>query len=539
MNTTSTRGAFTAAALLLFSAAFPCPAAEPGESVVVVFNPRQPESKVVARHYAEKRKVPSAQVLALPMPTGDAITRAEFREQLQTPLLKALEERKLFTFGESNKVTAAKVRYLVLCFGVPLKISHDSKLDEPAAEKIPSAARRNEAAVDSELALLPLARAGYMLAGPLSNPHFGTTNATALHPTNGILLVARLDGPTADIARGLVDKALQAETDGLWGRAYFDARGLTNGPYLLGDEWIRGAANSARRFGFETVLDDKPETFSAAFPMSHIALYAGWYDATMSGPFARTQVEFVPGAIAYHLHSFSAQTLRTGSDHWVGPLLARGAAATMGCVDEPFLTGTPNLHVFFDRLMQGFTFGEAAYASQAALSWQTTVVGDPIYRPFGKSPRELHESLAARKSRLLDWSLMLIVNRNLAMGTSTAEMAGFLEAQPQMRTSAVLLEKLADLYQTLGKPSSAADTTATALRQEPSPQQKIRLLLALAERRLALHDDAAAYDALKQLAVEAPDYADRRAVLERLIGLAQKLGKTDDATRWQEELKRR
>ncbi|MBI3877415.1 MAG: TIGR03790 family protein, partial [Verrucomicrobia bacterium] len=402
-----------------------------------------------------------------------------------------------------------------------------------------SAARRNEAAVDSELALLPLARAGYTLAGAFDNPHYGTTNSAAMHPTNGILLVARLDGPTADIARGLVDKALQAESDGLWGRAYFDARGLTNGPYLLGDEWIRGAASTARRFGFETVLDDKPETFPAAFPLSHVALYAGWYDANMSGPFARTQVEFMPGAIAYHLHSFSAQTLRTGSDHWVGPLLARGATATMGCVDEPFLTGTPNLHVFFERLMQGFTFGEAAYASQAALSWQTTVAGDPLYRPFGRSPRELHESLAARKSRLLDWSLMLIVNRNLAMGTSAAEMAGFLEAQPQTRTSAVLLEKLSDLHQSLGKPSAAADTTAMALRQEPSPQQKIRLLLTLVERRLALHDDPAAYDALKQLAVEAPDYSDRRAVLERLIGLAQKMGKADDATRWQEELKRR
>jgi hypothetical protein len=37
-----------------------------------------------------------------------------------------------------------------------------------------------------------------------------------MHPTNGILLVTRLDGPSASIARGLVDKALEAETNGLW-----------------------------------------------------------------------------------------------------------------------------------------------------------------------------------------------------------------------------------------------------------------------------------------------------------------------------------
>jgi hypothetical protein len=31
----------------------------------------------------------------------------------------------------------------------------------------------------------------------------------------------------------------------------------------------------------------------------------------------------------------------------------------------------------------GYTFGEAAWAAQPVLSWQTTVIGDPLYRPFG------------------------------------------------------------------------------------------------------------------------------------------------------------
>ena len=87
--------------------------------------------------------------------------------------------------------------------------------------------RRDEAAVDSELALLPLIEEKLPLAGPLRNPVYTTTNAAMLHPTNGVLLVTRLDGPTPAIARGLVDKALQAEADGLWGRAYFDLRNIT------------------------------------------------------------------------------------------------------------------------------------------------------------------------------------------------------------------------------------------------------------------------------------------------------------------------
>ncbi len=53
--------------------------------------------------------------------------------------------------------------------------------------------------------------------------------------------------------------------------------------------------------------------------MSHIAIYAGWYDGDVSGPFAAPKVEFMPGAFAYHLHSFSADTLRSTTQQLVRP----------------------------------------------------------------------------------------------------------------------------------------------------------------------------------------------------------------------------
>src|SRR5207249_2930449 len=274
-------------------------------------------------------------------------------------------------------------------------------------------------------------------------------------PTNGVLMVARLDGPSVEIARGLVDKAIEAETQGLWGRAYFDLRGLTNSNYKVGDDWIRSASEMVRRLGFETIVDEKPETFSAAFPMSHIGLYAGWYDGQVSGPFARPQVEFMPGAFAYHLHSFSAHTIRSADQYWVGPLLAKGATATMGCVDEPYLEATPDITCFFVRLFLGFTFGEAAYASLSTLSWQTTVVGDPLYRPFGRSAETLHHDLERRQSQLLAWSHILIVNRNLAVDQPITLLIDYLEHEPMTRQSAVLQEKLGALYFAAGKFSEA------------------------------------------------------------------------------------
>ena len=160
---------------------------------------------------------------------------------------------------------------------------------------------------------------------------------------------------------------------------------------------ILGAANAARSLGYETILDEKPETFPASFPLSQIAFYAGWYDWNVSGPFLQPNVEFMPGAFAYHLHSFSAQILRSTTEHWVGPLLEKGATATLGCVDEPYLAATPDIAAFFSRFAHHkFTFGEAAWACQNSVSWQNIAVGDPLYRPFARSPKEMHLDLERR-----------------------------------------------------------------------------------------------------------------------------------------------
>jgi uncharacterized protein (TIGR03790 family) len=512
-----------------------------GDEVVVIYNSRVPESKDVAEHYAKMRQVPEKQIYGFALTSDEEISRAEFRDSLQLPLAKKLESDGLWQFGSVTiaatngqpertvrKVIASKIRYAVLCCGVPLKIASDPDIHEITAEKMQPELRRNEAAVDSELAWLPLSRMEFPLTGPFPNWLYGATNAALLNPTNGILLVARLDGPTPEIARGLVDKALQAERDGLWGRAYFDARGLerTN-TYFLGDEWILEAAQISRQLGFETVIDDKPETFSADFPMSQIAIYCGWYDGNVSGPFALPKVEFMPGAFAYHLHSFSAATLRSATGNWCGPLLAKGATCTMGCVYEPYLAATPNVAFFLQALANKYTFGEAAWAAQPALSWQTTVIGDPLYRPFGETPQQLHAKLSRQQSPLLEWSYLQLANQGLAHGASMAEVSSLIDNLDETTNSAVLTEKLADLYTAQGKPSSAIDTYQRAVKLNPSPQQRIRLRLTLGEKFLAQNRTGEAIDDYKKLLEESPAYPGKDSILEKLILLEQKIVSTN------------
>src|SRR5262249_10267918 len=151
------------------------------------------------------------------------------------------------------------------------------------------------------------------------------------------------------------------------------------------------------------------------------------YDGNVSGPFTRPVVEFMPGAFAYHLHSFSAQTLRSSNQNWVGPLLSKGATATLGCVEEPYLMGTPNIAAFLERFLHGFSFGEAAYAAQTWLSWQTTVVGDPLYNPFSRSQKEQHFDLEKRQNKLIEWSHLRVIDINQSLGTSTDQLIAYLD----------------------------------------------------------------------------------------------------------------
>ncbi|MEJ0090190.1 MAG: TIGR03790 family protein [Limisphaerales bacterium] len=529
--------------LVLFVLAFaPLLAWAGGDEVVVIYNSHMPESRIVAEHYAQVRQIPSGQVYGLALSTNEEISRVEFRDTLQEPLAKKLEADGLWKFGpvtlhatngipESivTEIVKSKIRYAVLCYGVPLKISSDPSIHEALSEKIQPELRRNEASVDSELAWLPLSRMNFPLTGMFPNWLYGTTNIASLNTTNGILLVARLDGPSAEIANALVDKAVQAERTGLWGRAYFDARGLSRADtnYFLGDQWMLAAAQIARQIGFETTVDNNPATFLASFPMSHIAIYCGWYDGSVSGPFTLPTVEFMPGAFAYHLHSYSASTVRSANQNWCGPLLAKGASCTMGCVYEPFLSATPNVAVFMQVFGSGYSFGEAAWAAQPALSWQTTVIGDPLYRPFTKSPQQLHADLYRTKNSLDEWAYLRFANLALVHGSRLAEVADLLDNLQATTNSAVLSEKLADIYAAQGKPSSAIRTYHYALKLKTSPEQRVRLRLALGEKLQAENLVDAAVENYQQLLVEAPDYPGKEFIVNTITALQQKIAGTN------------
>jgi hypothetical protein len=193
-----------------------------------------------------------------------------------------------------------------------------------------------------------------------------------------LILTSRIDAPTLATCRRMIENAVETEKHGLWGRAYVD---IAN-KFPEGDDWLASIIAQNTKAGIPTVTDRFNDTLPKNYPMSEAAIYYGWYDWNVSGPFLNPGFIFRPGAIAVHLHSFSAQQLTDPHKNWSAPLLVRGAAATVGNVYEPYLGLTHHLDILQDRLLKGWTFAEAAWAAMPVASWQGVVLGDPLYRPF-------------------------------------------------------------------------------------------------------------------------------------------------------------
>jgi uncharacterized protein (TIGR03790 family) len=199
--------------------------------------------------------------------------------------------------------------------------------------------------------------------------------------------VFRLDGPSADQAKGMVDRAIATEqAGGLKGVGYFDRRmgiidNVNDADYGAGDWDIHRAADVARAGGFSVVEDPNDALFGhapAPLRCDNAAMYAGWYGANYDDA-----MTWAPGAIGFHTQSFSASGFRDGLyTSWAAGALYRGITVTSGPIQEPYLNGVLHPDGVYKTLMQGASVGDAFLRNIEYLRWQVINFGDPLYVPF-------------------------------------------------------------------------------------------------------------------------------------------------------------
>lgn len=376
-----------ATALLIFLATVARATIDPN-TVVVVSLQGDAESAQIATAYLRLRGIPTSHHIELALPKSEraSVSWSAYSRDILNPLRAELLRRKLLE-GELGAIpdergrlpltlsTAPRVRWIVLCRGLPWRIRRDIG---PDGKTLGPSIASEAASVDSELCLLP--SDDTEPKGPRPNPWFGSEVGQEPKGVERLLRTARLDGPSLAAVQRSLAGMVEAERRGLRGRTYID-RG---GPYPEGDTWFKRAGELCKAMSFPTDIDEAKGLMAAEARFDAPAIYLGWYNAVPKGKLAEPSARLAPGAIALHLHSFSGQALHDAKDGWTAALVERGAALTFGNVDEPYLTFTVRPDMLIANLGLGETAGEAAWRSTPAMSWMGVIVGDPLYRPFAR-----------------------------------------------------------------------------------------------------------------------------------------------------------
>ncbi|MEM7147610.1 MAG: TIGR03790 family protein, partial [Verrucomicrobiota bacterium] len=498
----------TAATLSTLGALLLSPALAPAErlsvysnSNLIVYNTNVPESLELAKFYAAQRKIPDSNFFALDCPTTEEITRSEFEQTIAKPLRDAFTDNnwwKIYLNPEEARMQVVSNRFhvITLMYGMPVKVRDDvppvTQTDPDTGEEttLPkSPLETTGCSVDSELAML--GSFDPPKPGAITNPYFNKNVPFFQARLPSMILVGRIDGPSLDVAKRMITDAIEAEEKGLWGIAYFDL----SQKYPKGDEWILNSMNAYAGEGIPVVLDRYVARFGTNFPMRDASVYFGWYTRNVDGPFLNPKFRFRPGAVASHLHSFSANTLRTTEYDWVGPLLDKGAAAVLGNVYEPYLDLTHHYDVFNTRLLQGYTFIESNYMSLPAISWMNIAVGDPLYRPF-EAFQEFTERNYSKDENTAFKAYRLAVKR---WGRSEPEVLHDRLADAVKKLeSPLILEAMGLNAARNGDPDTALGLFDLAAAHYPDPEDQIRIGL----HQVQVHRDSGNIDAATALLTE-------------------------------------
>ena len=201
-----------------------------------------------------------------------------------------------------------------------------------------------------------------------------------------MILVMRLDGPTKEDAKALVDRAIRANVNGVSGRGYFDQYGssVDKDP----NKSIKKAYDLFKNAGFVCQIE---QTSSLMLPPDYSGedalFYFGWYDGGQHYLTNGDHFQWQDGSIGVNLYSGGADVLDLRHETWCPWMIVRGVAGTQASISEGYTFAYSNAYYLLLYMLNGFSYAEACYASNIVLSWKQVFLGDPLLRwPTGSLP---------------------------------------------------------------------------------------------------------------------------------------------------------
>lgn len=146
------------------------------------------------------------------------------------------------------------------------------------------------------------------------------------------------------------------------------------------------------------------------------------------------------------------------------------------------------------------------------------------------------QNLEQQRSPLVEWFYLRELNQRLVHGMPPAEAVSLLESAPATRQSAVLTEKLAEMYLQTGNLEASVKALQQVLRLNPTPQQRVRVTLALGVRLMTMNRNQEAYELYRQFLRQSPDFPEPIIIYRHLRDLAQKLGLRAEAEEYDRQI---
>jgi uncharacterized protein (TIGR03790 family) len=360
------------------------------ENVLLVVNAESEDSRTVANHYMDLRKIPPSNVVFVNLPPDrGTVGSVLYRKRILEPVDKVIEDR-----GLKNQID-----YVVFSCDFPWQINFAP--DYPG-EEFPRG-WRPIAGISSAMYLSEFIRAN-------RKEFMGVNSNFYCAPPNDMLVVSRgfrssyrwgvggrRAGPEGfsymlSAVLGVTQGKGNSVSEIIW---YLERAAQADGTvpkgtiYYAKNNTIRSTIRDSTfpsAVRFLSIAGVQGEIFQGIFPTNKQNMAGVTCGFDVINP-AQAKSRFLPGAICDNLTSFGGDFAPKNQQTVASEFLRLGAAGACGTVTEP--TALPQkfpnftLHVHYAN---GCSLAESFYQS-VACPFQQILVGDPLCQPWAKAPK--------------------------------------------------------------------------------------------------------------------------------------------------------